>query len=117
MLGTEIRFGHGLVSPRRVERPAAPPTRPRGLGNELLGVQWVLVRRRVHALCVQGCGGGAPSQFWNFHGEGGFLRPWKKILCLLGKCVSVRTKMENAGNVRFSGNLNSEGIEFFIFPS
>ena len=49
MLGKEIRFGHGLVSPRRVERPAAPPTRPGSLGNELLGVRLVLVCRRVHA--------------------------------------------------------------------
>ena len=75
MRGKEIRFGHGLVSPGRVERPAAPPTRPGSLGNELLGVRWVLVCRRVHALCIQGCGGGAPSQFRNFHGEGGSLRP------------------------------------------
>ena len=111
--GRKFGLVNGLVSPRRVERPAAPPTRPGSLGNELLGVRWVLVCRRVHALCLQGCGGGAPSLFRNFHGEGGSLRHLMSarkmcicshfgrgalyaLLCLLGKCVSVRTRMEKA---------------------
>ena len=50
------------------------------------------VRCRDHTLRLQGCGGGAPFRFLILHGEGGFLRPRKNFLCLLGKCVSVRTK-------------------------
>ena len=91
----------GLVKPTR------GPTQTCGLGFQVLGVQRVLVRRRDHALCLQGCGGGAPSQFWNLLGEGGSLRPLMSarkmcicshfgrgalyaLLCLLGTCVSVR---------------------------
>ena len=79
MLGKEIRFGHGLVSPRRVERPAAPPTRPGSLGNELLGVRWVLVCRRVHALCLKGVGVVLLLYFGTFTGRGDFYAPGKNF--------------------------------------
>ena len=69
-----------------------PSHRPCRLRFQMLGVQWVLVRCRDHTLSFQGCGGGVPFQFWILHGEGGVYG----LLCLLGKCVSVRTKMQMA---------------------
>ena len=70
-----------------------PSHRPCRLRFQMLGVQWVSVRCRDHTLSFQGCGGGVPFQFWILHGEGGGVYG---LLCLLGKCVSVRTKMQMA---------------------